>query len=248
MAARPSAWLGGSLYRGNEPRLAYQAKGTGEFAIEIPSRGGVVQRQRLPVSTLIVFDWLAFMVGMVQFQPRFNDKFMAPYGQVVTMPPDPTTYVEALRLPAYVSEYGKLDWLITSKIALNRTRLWYEEFGYCGEAQQMLLAVYAIEESKPVELSTWDDLFFEPIVTRKGWIERDPDTFGPVKVPPPPPILPSTAPPIALPAAPANDEVAPYRPVPTPAAATPVATPSATPQDAPKPANDLLATFRKRNF
>jgi hypothetical protein len=149
-----------------------------------------------------------------------------------------------LRLSAYLSECGRLDWLITSKIALNRTRLWYEDFSFCNEAQQGQVPVYRIEDPKSVELSIWDDLFFEPVVTRVGWIERDGDIFGPVKVPPPPPILPGSVPPIALPAAtpppPANDEAGTYRPV-----EMPKSPPAPEP---PKPANDLLAAFRQRNF
>jgi hypothetical protein len=61
---------------------------------------------------------------------------------------------EQAALSAYLSEAGRLDWLITSKIALNRTRMWYEDFSYCAEAQQLQLPVYQIEDSKPVELST----------------------------------------------------------------------------------------------
>jgi hypothetical protein len=87
------------------------------------------------------------------------------------------------------------------------------------------------------------------VVTRKGWIERDRDTFGPVKVPPPPPILPGFVPPIALPAtpsSPANDNrVETYRPIET--AKPPPPAPAAAPAP-PKPANDLLAAFRQRNF
>jgi hypothetical protein len=71
------------------------------------------------------------------FQPKFDDRFLVYFGQAVPTPPDPSIYVEALSIPVWVENHGLLRWLVTSKIVLNATRAWYEEYGYHAEAQQL---------------------------------------------------------------------------------------------------------------
>jgi hypothetical protein len=241
MSTRPSAWAtGGHAFIGNEPRFSFSAENDG-YSVTVPNVTGMNDRRPLPIGTLITLDWLGFEFGFVSFQPKFDDRFMAYFGRPVPTPPDPSVYVEALRIPVYVENEGLLRWLVTSKIVLNATRAWYEEFGYHDEAQQLRLPVLQTCESKTLEIAGRPEVYYRPMAEIVGWIERTQEQFGPVRVAPPPPLLTAAAPPIALPPAPANDERATYRPIVTPA-------PAPAPREAPKPANDLLASFRKRNF
>jgi hypothetical protein len=85
-----------------------------------------------------------------------------------------------------------LSQLVPSIIVINALKALFDQFGYRGEAQQGLLAVYAQRASRQITMASRPgEVFYAPVLEIVDWMERDIGVFGPRQVAAPVPILAS---------------------------------------------------------
>ena len=191
---------------------------------------------KAPIGTQAIWDILFITAGFARpVKGRYAD-VRVPYGAPEPSLPagsDPEEFQPAMwsqmwvdgvqGRPAMLRELSMLGQIIS----LNAFHSLYTTISFKKEAQLGQLPVLRIHEFTPVDTAKFGT-FGCPVLELVGFTDRDEDIFGPALIPPPSPMLPSSA---IRPAQLANDNDG-----------IGVSATATTP--ASKPANDPLAAFR----
>jgi hypothetical protein len=166
--------------------LARHTTDTGRFSLTHRDTGEVIE---LPVGVRLIFDWLSYVTGLLQWQPRFDASRMAPR-HLSGPPPDDAGDLKGavqLNLLAQGCELAQLT--TSSKTVANQLERLYRGWHAAGEASQSLLTVYTMQQPVRFSLPYRAAPYYRPNLAPLGWVARDRAIFGPATSPPPRPRL-----------------------------------------------------------
>jgi hypothetical protein len=150
------------------------------------------QWQTAPVGTRLVIDWGMRFYGGISFSPTVVEHVVLDGMPAPEIPADGRDYQPIIKLPVLIEDRGLFMGSFTGKISQNRVRPLLQLFNLCPEAQKGLLQEYVLHPFEPIVLEK--GTFYALVLQPEGWIERDPDLFGPRLIPPPPPFVSGPAP------------------------------------------------------
>jgi hypothetical protein len=218
------------------------------------------QWQTVPIGTCLVLDWGCRFYGGISFSPTVVEHVVLDGMPAPEIPSGVREWQPVIKLPILIEGRGLFMGSFTGKINQNRIRPLLQLFGLCAEAQKGLLQEYELRPFEPLTLEKGN--FYALALQPGGWVERDPELFGPRLLAAPAPFV---AGPVAPPklssgsdeaaaAAAANDPAANdhgpswegLRPLVAPAAVAAPPPPAPPPRSAAAPpaVNDQLARYR----
>jgi hypothetical protein len=181
-----SPWRSGGLGElPGTPWVKFDTVTTGGWIIN--TRGDAMAGSiAIPFDTPLIIDWRRLCVGPMCWKP-YDTKLMVPVGHEMRDPPE--GYVDAMAVPVLFEDYGLSKLTSSSAYVNNALYAAHMAYTFAGEAQAGKLSVYVSEKSDPIFNAKFNQNYYAPKLRLIGWIERDPETFGPALVPPPTPLL-----------------------------------------------------------
>jgi hypothetical protein len=166
----------------------------GALVCAMATPGQARQWQKVPIGTRLILDWGVRFFGGISFSPTVVEHVVLDGMPAPEIPQDGRDWQPVIKVPVAIEDRGLFMGSFTGKISQNRIRPLLQLFGLCPEAQRGMLQEYVLRPFEPIVLEKGN--FFALVLQPEGWVERDPDLFGPRLVPPPPPFVggPATPP------------------------------------------------------